>query len=90
MLTHAVAALMAGPVLAVSLASTGPAAVTAPAAPPPASCGPAGYPAGYGIWCPGRLHRAVPGDSLRALARKYLCSSDRWPGPPRPAAVRPL
>lgn len=38
-----------------------------------------GYPAAYGIWCPGHIHLVVPGDNLWNLARYFLGSGRLWP-----------
>src|SRR5690242_4514797 len=93
MLTRAVATLIAASALTAS-AAVGGAALTAEAAvsqAPPAGCGPAGYPGAYGIWCPGRIHLVVPGDSLWNLAQASLGNGRLWPeiyilgrGRPRP------
>ena len=93
MLTRAVATLIAAFALTAS-AAVGGAALTAEAAvsqAPPAGCGPAGYPGAYGIWCPGRIHLVVPGDSLWNLAQASLGNGRLWPeiyilgrGRPRP------
>jgi DNA-binding SARP family transcriptional activator len=80
MLTRAVAVLIAAAALTAS--ATGAGMVTAEASvseAPPAGCGPAGYPAAYGIWCPGRIHLVVPGDTLWNLARASLGNGRLWP-----------
>lgn len=80
MRTRTVALLTAAAVLAAAAAATGPAQAAGPAGSGPApGCGTAGYPAGYGIWCPGRLHLVTEGDSLYGLAQAYLGRGDLWP-----------
>jgi DNA-binding SARP family transcriptional activator len=79
MRTRTVALLTAAAVLAAT-GATGPAQAAEPAGSGPAAgCGTAGYPAGYGIWCPGRLHLVTEGDSLYGLAQAYLGRGDLWP-----------
>src|SRR5438105_3263172 len=81
MLARSVATLIAAAVLTAFLVCSAPTGTAGLAwgGAPRAGCGPVGYPAAYGIWCPGRIHLVVPRDSLRALARHYLGNSDRWP-----------
>jgi DNA-binding SARP family transcriptional activator len=77
MRTRTVALLTAVAVLA---AATTPAQAAGHAGSVPApGCGTAGYPAGYGIWCPGRIHLVTDGDSLYGLAQAYLGRGDLWP-----------
>jgi nucleoid-associated protein YgaU len=79
MRTRTVALLTAAAVLAATTAA-GPAQAAGHAASGPApGCGTAGYPAGYGIWCPGRLHLVTAGDSLYGLAQAYLGNGNLWP-----------
>jgi DNA-binding SARP family transcriptional activator len=101
MLARSVATLIAAAALTAFLVCSAPTGTAGLAwgGAPPADCGPVGYPAAYGIWCPGRIHLVVPRDSLRALARHYLGSGDLWPEirilgrgtlqPCTPSAARP-
>jgi DNA-binding SARP family transcriptional activator len=96
MLTRAVAVLIAASAITVSLAGGAQAAPAEAAVSgvPPAGCGPAGYPAAYGIWCPGRIQLVVPGDNLWELAQIYLGNGHLWPeidilGRGRPQPCRP-
>jgi len=80
MRTRTLTLLTAAAVLATATAATGPAQAAGHAATGPApGCGTAGYPAGYGIWCPGRLHLVTAGDSLYGLAQAYLGNGNLWP-----------
>jgi len=76
MLARAVAALIAVPALAAAALAPGTAGSGTPLS---AACGAAGYPAGYGIWCPGRIRLVTGGDSLWALSRRYLGNGRLWP-----------
>jgi DNA-binding SARP family transcriptional activator len=81
MLTRAVAVLITAATVTASIAG-GVRAASAEAAAggaPPAGCGPAGYPAAYGIWCPGRIQLVVPGDNLWELAQIFLGNGHLWP-----------
>jgi len=96
MLTRAIAVLITASAITACVAG-GIQAAPAEAAvggAPPAECGPAGYPAAYGIWCPGRIHLVVPGDNLWQLAQIYLGNGHLWPeidilGRGRPQPCRP-